>query len=122
MDVRPIRTKEDHAAALAAIDELWGAEPDTEAGDRLDVLLALVENYEDRVYPAPRGVDPIDALLFLMSENDRTQKDLAELFGSRSRASEVLNHRRPLTLDQIRLLHTKWGVPAECLLGEAVSV
>jgi HTH-type transcriptional regulator/antitoxin HigA len=121
MNVHPIRTREDHAAALASIDELWGAEPGAEAADRLDVLLALVEHYEDRVYPAPRGIDPIDALLFLMSENDRTQKDLAELFGSRSRASEVLKRRRPLTLDQIRLLHAKWGVPAECLLGDPVS-
>ena len=117
MDIRPLRTPADHEAALREIDRLWGAPAGTDDGDKLDVLAVLVERYEDAHYPMPR-VRPVEALKFVMAQNGRTQADLANLFGSRSRASEVLNGKRDLTLDQIRLLHRHWRIPAGVLIGE----
>lgn len=115
MDIRPIRTDADHAKALAAIEALWGAELDTETGDKLDVLVDLVEHYEERRFPIPEA-DPIDVLKAHMEATDRTQADLADLFGSRSRASEVLNRRRRLTVEMIHSLSAEWGLPAESLV------
>ena len=115
MDIRPIRTDADHAAALAAIDALWGAAPGTEDGNTLDVLIDLVEFYEDRNFPIPKA-EPIDVLKAHMEATGRTQSDLATLFGSRPRASEVLNKRRSLTVDMIHRLNAEWGLPADCLV------
>lgn len=117
MEIRPIRTDADHEAALHEIDRLWGAAPGTDEGDKLDILLALVEKFEDRRYPVPAAT-PLDVLKFMMEQQDRTQADLAALLGSRSRASEILNAKRDLTLDQIRLLAREWHIPAAALIGE----
>jgi HTH-type transcriptional regulator/antitoxin HigA len=117
MNVRPIRSKADHIAALREIDALWGAAEGTEDGDKLDVLLALVEHYEDLHYPIPAS-DPVGVIRYIMEENDYTQGDLANVLGSRSRASEILSGKRELTLDQIRQLNRQWRVPAGALIGE----
>ena len=103
MEIRPIRTDEDHRAALAEIDTCWGAAEGTEQGDRLDVLLALVELYEAKRWPIDVGksFDPIDVLNYAIEELGHTQVELAELLDSRSRASEILSRRRPLTVDMI---------------------
>src|ERR1700681_488881 len=92
MDIRPIRTDQDHRAALAAIEACWGAPEGTEEGDKLDVLLALVEIYESKRWPIEidETFDPIDVLRYAIDELGHTQAELAELLGSRSRASEVL--------------------------------
>ena len=96
MDIQPIRTDQDHRAALAAIEACWGAPEGTEEGDKLDVLLALVEIYEAKRWPIEidETFDPIDALRYAIDELGHTQAELAELLGSRSRASEVLSRRR----------------------------
>lgn len=120
MDIRPIRTDEDLTAALQRIDELWGAPDGSPEGDELDVLATLVERYEFRHYPIDRST-PLEMLKFSMEQNDRTQADLAALLGSRSRASEILNGKRDLTLQQIRKLHQAWGIPVACLVGEMES-
>ncbi len=117
MDIRPIRTGDDLRAALAEIDRLWGAPANTAEGDKLDVLLALVERHEDQHFAAPNA-KPLDVLKYMMQQNGRTQAELGHLLGSRSRASEVLNGRRELTLDQIRLLARHWRIPAGALVGE----
>ncbi len=117
MDIRPIRTDDDHIAALKEIEALWGAELGTPEGDRLDVLATLVVAYEEKRYPVPPA-DPIGVLLFSMEQNGRKQKDLAELLGSRSRASEILARKRELTLEQIRKLHREWHIPAGALIGD----
>lgn len=117
MEIRPIRSEADHDAALAEIERLFHAEPGTDDGDKVEILVALVEAYERRVYPMPH-VPPLDVLRFMMTENGRTQADLAQLLGSRSRASEILNGKRELTLDQIRLLAREWHIPAGALVGE----
>ena len=117
MNVEVIRNAETHAAALRRIAELWGAAVDSPEGIELDALATLVERYEQHVWPIER-VTPVGALRFAMEQNDYGQSDLAELLGSRSRASEILSGKRNLTLDQIRLLHGKWHIPVELLVGE----
>jgi HTH-type transcriptional regulator / antitoxin HigA len=118
MDIRPIRTDEDHRAALAAIDACWGALEGTEEGDRLDVLLALVDIYEAKRWPIEIDgtFDPIDVLRYAIDELGHTQAELAELLGSRSRASEVLSRRRALTVEMIHKIGETWKIPADLLV------
>src|SRR6202035_2493860 len=110
MDIRPIRTDEDHRAALAAIEACWGAPDGTEKGDKLDVLLALVEIYEAKRWPIgiDQKFDPIDVLHYAVAELGHTQAELAELLGSRSRASEILARRRALTVEMIHTISQAW--------------
>jgi len=118
MDVRPIRTDEDHRAALAEIEACWGAPEDTEQADKLDVLLALVEIYEAKRWPidVDQNFDPIDVLHYAVEELGHTQAELAELLGSRSRASEILSRRRALTVDMIHKISEAWKIPADLLV------
>jgi HTH-type transcriptional regulator / antitoxin HigA len=118
MDIRPIRTDEDHRAALAEIEACWGAPEDTEQADKLDVLLALVEIYEAKRWPidVDQNFDPIDVLHYAVEELGHTQAELAELLGSRSRASEVLSRRRVLTVDMIHKISEAWKIPADLLV------
>lgn len=120
MDVWPIRSREDHEAALREIDRLWGAAEGTEDGDKLDVMVTLVERYEEVGFPMPRTT-PLGVLKFAMEESERSQVDLANLLGSRSRASEILSGKRDLTLEQIRLLQVEWRIPAGALIGALAS-
>ena len=117
MDIRPIRSNEDHRAALQEIDRLWGAPAGSDDGDRLDILVVLVERYEEANFALPRS-SPLDVLKFVMRENGYTPAHLAALLGSRSRASEILAGKRALTLDQIRLLQHRWHIPAGALICE----
>jgi HTH-type transcriptional regulator / antitoxin HigA len=118
MDIRPIRTDEDHRAGLEEIDACWGAPEGSEEGDKLDVLVALVESYEARRWPieADKRLDPIDVLLYAIDELGHTQTELADLLGSRSRASEILSRRRALTVDMIHKVSEAWKVPAGLLV------
>jgi HTH-type transcriptional regulator / antitoxin HigA len=118
MEIRLIRTDKDHRAALAEIDACWGAAEGTERGDRLDVLLALVEIYEARRWPIDidDNFDPIDVLGYAIEELGHTQAELAEILGSRSRASEILSRRRALTVDMIHKVNEAWKIPADLLL------
>jgi HTH-type transcriptional regulator / antitoxin HigA len=97
MEIRPIRPDKDHKAALEEIEVYWGAPEGSKQGDRLDVLFALVEIYEAKRWPiATAGrFDPIDVLNYAIDELGHTESELAELLGSRSRASELLSRRRP---------------------------
>lgn len=115
MDIRPIRTDDDHAAALAEIERLWGADPGTSEGDRLDVLAILVEAYEERRWPMD-DPDPIEMINDVMEEAGYSQTDLAALIGSAARASEILNRKRALTRDMMWKLHQEWLIPAEVLI------
>src|SRR5436190_10366403 len=118
MDIRPIRTDDDHRRALAEIEKLWGAADGTPAGDKLDILVTLVETYEERRWPlkSRRRSDPVDVLHFAIDELGHTQAELAKILGSRSRASEVLSRRRPLTLEMIQKISTRWKLRAITLL------
>ena len=118
MEVRPIRTDKDHKAALAEIEAYWGAPEGSEQGDKLDVLLALVEIYEAKRWPIDmaKRFDPIDALNYAIDELGHNQAELAELLSSRSRASEILARRRPLTVDMIHKISEAWKLPADLLV------
>ncbi len=118
MGIRPIRTDKDHRAALAEIEACWGTAEGTEAGDRLDVLLALVDIYEAKRWPIDgnENFDPIDVLNFALDEFGHTEADLVELLGARSRASEILSRRRALTVEIIHKISQKWKIPAELLV------
>ena len=118
MEIRPIRTDEDHRAALAEIEACWGAPEGTEMGDKLDVLLALVDAYEEKRWPfdIDESFDPVDVLNHAIEELGHTQAELAELLGSRSRASEILSRRRALTVEMIHKISGAWKIPADLLV------
>ncbi|QUS39438.1 transcriptional regulator [Tardiphaga alba] len=116
MDIRLIRNDDDHAAAVREIERLWGAEVGTADGDKLDVLAMLVEKYEEERWPDGDTSDPVDLLNYAIDELGHTQAELAELLGSRSRASEVLGRRRALTVEMIRKVSAAWKIPAELLV------
>jgi len=117
MHIRLIRNDRDHATALKRIESLFAARSGTAEGDELDVLTTLVEAYERQHYriDAP---DPVEFIKNVMEFKELGQSDFAELLGSRSRASEILSRRRPLTLDQIRRISMAWDLPADSLIGE----
>lgn len=115
MRIRPIRTKSDHRQALAEVERLWAAPPGSLAAERLEVLATLIAAYEATHEPIPPP-DPVDALLFRMDQMGLTRKDLEPFLGPRSRVSEVMSRRRPLTLTMIRRLHEGLGIPAEVLI------
>ena len=118
MDIRPIKTEADYDWALQEIAIYFEHEPApaTEAAARFDVLSALIEHYEERRWAINLPDHPVDVIKFRMEQGGLTQADLAQLLGSRSRASEVLSQRRRLTMEQVSLLHRFWGIPAEALL------
>ena len=117
MNIRPIKTKADYGAALKEVEALMAAERDTPAGERLDVLVTLVEAYESKHYPLDLP-DPIEAIRFRMEQKGLTPKDLVPMIGQINRVYEVLGRRRPLTLAMIQRLHGKLGIPAESLIKQ----
>lgn len=117
MDIRPIKTEEDYRATLREVESLMRAEPGSPEGERLDVLVTLVEAYERQHFPMDLP-DPVEALRFVMDQRGLTVRDLEPLIGHSNRVYEVLNHKRPLTLKMIRNLHSELGIPAECLIKE----
>lgn len=114
-EIRPIKTEGDYKAAMAEIARLWGSKLGTLAGDRLDVLATLVEVYEVQHF-AMNAPDPIEAIKFRMEQQGLTRKDLESIVGTRTRVAEILNRRRGLSINMIRRLHEKLGIPAEVLL------
>ena len=118
MDIRPIRTDEEHRTALGEIDASWGAPEGTEEGDKLEVLVALVELYEAKRWPiaARDSFDPIEVLRYAIEELGHSQGELAKLLGSRSRASEILSRRRALTVEMIHRISETWKIPADLLV------
>jgi HTH-type transcriptional regulator/antitoxin HigA len=115
MDVKPIKTRADHRAALKVIESLMSARAGTAEGERLDVLVTLVEAYERRHFPLDLP-DPVEAIRLRMEQNGLAPKDLEPMIGQRNRVYEVLNHKRPLTLKMIWRLHVGLGIPAESLI------
>ncbi len=113
--IRPIKTKRDYHAALAEIERLFNAKPNTPEGDRLDVLTTLVEAYEQQHEPIPQS-DPIEAIYYYIESRGLARRDLEPYLGSRARVAEILNRRRPLTLEMIRRLHTGLGIDARVLI------
>jgi HTH-type transcriptional regulator/antitoxin HigA len=115
MNIYPIRSHADYERGLLEIKRLWNARPGTEDADKMEMLGILVEEYEKRVYPLPNP-DPVEAIKFRMEQEGLTSADLLPIFGTRGRVSEVLNRKRPLTLDMIRQLHYRLGIPLQSLV------
>ena len=117
MDIRPIRTEEDYQAALREVSAYFDNEPTpgTTDGDRFEILLTLVEAYEAKHYPIDLP-DPVEAIKIRMDQAGLTPKDLTPVIGRLNRVYEVLNRKRPLTLNMIWKLNQKLGIPAECLI------
>jgi HTH-type transcriptional regulator / antitoxin HigA len=115
MDIRPIRTEADYRAALKQVERVWRAEPGTPEGDQVDVLSTLIEAFEARNHPIP-APDPIAAILFMMEQKGLTRRDLEPAIGGRSRVSEILNRRRPLTLPMVRALSALLNIPIDVLV------
>ncbi|SRR5712691_10294180 len=114
-NVKPVRTKKDHEAALAEVERLWGAKLGTPEGDRLDVLATLIDAYEAARFPIDPP-DPVEAIKFRMEQQGLTRKDLQPLIGTRTRVAEVLNRKRNLSIGMIRRLHQALGISAEVLI------
>lgn len=117
MNIRPVKADQDYDSALARIEDLWGAEPESYEGDELEVLLTLVTAYESANHPVPPPT-PIEAIRFVMDQKGLNQADLIPYIGSSPIVSEILNGKRNLTLKMIRSLHSKLGIPAEVLIQD----
>ncbi|MDT8398293.1 MAG: transcriptional regulator [Pseudomonadales bacterium] len=115
MEIRPIKTETDYEATLREIEGLMPAEADSSEGDRLDVLVTLVEAYEREHYPIGFP-DPVEAIKFRMEQQGLTVEDLVPVIGRKNRVYEILSRKRPLTLRMIEGLHETFSIPAESLL------
>lgn len=116
MNIKPIKTVTDYEDALSEIDRLWGAESSTPKGDKLDILITLLEAYERDHYPISPP-DPVEAIKFRMDQLGLSRKDLEGYLGSRGRVSEILNHKRDLSITMIRQLHAHLDIPLESLVS-----
>lgn len=118
MNVRPIRNHEDYEAAMKLVSRFFDNEPEpgTEDGDTFEVLLTLVEAYEEKHHRI-EAPDPIEAIRFRMEQGQLTVRDLVPSIGRPSRVYEILNRKRDLTLPMIRNLHRNLGIPVESLIG-----
>ena len=118
MEVRPIKTKRDYRRALKEIERLMSAKRRTPEGERLDILVTLVQAFETKHYPIDLP-DPIEAIKYHMEQKGLQPRDLVPFIGSRNRVYEVLNRKRPLTLPMVWRLHKGLGIPAESLIKVA---
>ena len=116
--MKPIKNEQTYQKSLKRIEALWGSESDTPEGDELDILLVLVEAYEEKHYPIPPS-DPVNAILFRMEQMNIDRKALEQYLGPKSRVSDVLNRKRPLSLPQIKKLHKGLEIPYESLIESA---
>ncbi|OQP35900.1 helix-turn-helix domain-containing protein [Pantoea latae] len=118
--IKPIHNEADYEAALAAVSPLFDSEPEpgSEAGDFLEVMILLIEKYEQEHYPI-EAPDPVEAIKFRMEQMGLTAKDLVPAIGRPNRVYEVLNNKRALTLPMIRNLHEMFNIPLASLVGTA---
>jgi len=115
MEIKPIKTEKDYEKALERLEYIFDTEVNTKDGDELEILSILIENYENEHFMIDLP-DPIEAIKFRMEQLGYNQKDLAEVVGLKSRASEILNKKRKLSLDMIRQLHKKMHIPTNVLI------
>jgi HTH-type transcriptional regulator/antitoxin HigA len=120
MDIKPIRTKANYRDALKQIEKLMNAKANSADGEKLDVLVTLVESYERKHYPLDLP-DPVEAIKFEMDQRGLTVKDLETVIGKANRVYEVLSRKRPLTLQMIQRLHSRLGIPAESLIKPSLG-
>ncbi|MCC8997410.1 MAG: transcriptional regulator [Nitrosomonas sp.] len=117
MNIKPIKTDIDYHAALKEVELLMEAKSNTPEGEKLDVLVTLIEAYERKHFPLDLP-DPVEAIKFEMEQKGLTVKDLEPMIGKSNRVYEVLNRKRALTLRMIQKLHQELGIPAESLIKQ----
>ena len=115
MNIKPIRNDLDLQDALKRLEVVFQAEAGTPDSDEMEILVALIEAYEQKYYPI-NAADPIEAIKFRMEQMGYTQSDLANIVGLKSRASEILNRKRKLTLEMIRQIHETLHIPTDVLI------
>lgn len=115
MKLKPIKTEKDYQDALDRLELIFDAIPGTEEGDELEILGVLIDNYENEHFPI-EFPDPIEAIKFRMEQLNYSQNDLAEIIGLKSRASEILNKKRKLTIGMIRKLAERLNISPEILI------
>ena len=115
MELKPIKTENDYNQALERLEVIFDAKPGTKEGDELEILGILIENFENENFPIELP-DPIEAIKFRMEQLNYSQNDLAEVIGLKSRASEILNKKRKLSLEMIRKLTEKLHIPTDVLI------
>lgn len=120
MKIRPIRSETDYEAALDTLEEVFDAPSGTDAADLRDVLAILIDKYEEDHFPID-APSPLDGVRFRMDQMGLKQSDLVPMIGSRSKVSEVLGGKRPLTLKMIRALHEHLGIPADLLVRTPID-
>lgn len=120
--LRTLQSEDEYQAALLAVRPFFETEPSEGSLDaaRFDALVLLIEEYEKRVYPIPRA-EPVDVIKAVMETNNYSRSDLVAVLGSKARASDLLNKRREINLDQIRKLSKAWNIPAAALIGDAAA-
>ncbi|MGY4539376.1 HTH-type transcriptional regulator/antitoxin HigA [Mucilaginibacter sp. UYNi724] len=115
MTIKPIKDEKDYQHALERLELIFDAAHGSENGDELEILGILIENYENEYFPISFP-DPVEAIKFRMEQMGYNQNDLAKVIGLKSRASEILNKKRKLSLEMIRLLHDNLKIPTEVLI------
>ncbi|TGK30992.1 transcriptional regulator [Leptospira gomenensis] len=117
MEIKPVKSVKDYEFALKEIDKLWDSKKNTPEYDKLDILITLVDAYENKHYPI-ENPDPIEAIKSVMEEKNLKNVDLGNWIGGRSRATEILNKKRKLTLEMIRKINQNLGIPTEILIKD----
>jgi HTH-type transcriptional regulator/antitoxin HigA len=115
MNIKPIKTKKDYEQALERLEKIFDAKKGTQKGDELEILGMLIDNYEMEKFPIGFP-DPVEAIKFRMEQLGYNQTDLANVVGLKSRASEILNRKRKLSLEMIRQIHDRLNIPTEVLI------
>ena len=115
--IKPIYDEEDYQQALRRVEARWGAKQYTPEGDELDVLLVLIQSYEDKHHAMPAS-DPVEAIKFRMDQRNLSRKDLEVYLGAKSRVGDILNRKRHLTMRQIINLHKGLHIPYGNLIEE----
>ena len=115
MNIKPIKTKKDYEQALERLELIFDSKKGSEKGDELEILGMLIDNYENEKFPIG-FTDPVEAIKFRMEQLGYNQTDLANVVGLKSRASEILNRKRKLSLEMIRQIHERLNIPTEVLI------
>jgi len=115
MMIKLIKTEREYSQAMSRLEKIFDAKKGTPESDELEVLGILIEKYEDEHFPIGFP-DPVEAIKFRMEQLGYSQTDLAKIIGLKSRTSEILNRKRKLTLDMVRLLHEKLNIPTDVLI------
>lgn len=115
MEIKPIKTEQDYLQALERLEAIFDAKKDSSEGDELEVLGILIDQYENEQFPIGLP-DPIEAIKFRMEQLGYSQNDLANIVGLKSRASEILNRKRKLSLEMIRKIHEVLNIPTDVLI------